>query len=172
MPVSKCSYSLEYLCALMGHCFWRKNATKVCDDEEDVSGKIAIVTGSNCGIGKAIAMQLAKRNAVVIMAVRDLERGNAAKEEIEREESVTGSKLTVMKVDLGDISSIYKFVQDFESIYPHLNLLVNNAGVMNTEKIRHTTKDGFELHMGVNHLGTFLLTKLLLESLRKGAPSR
>lgn len=76
----------DYLCDITKHSlsFWKENAEKVCDDEEDIRGKIVIVTGSNTGIGKMTALQLAKRGAVVIMAVRNLEKGQAALEEIKK----------------------------------------------------------------------------------------
>lgn len=170
MPLSMFTYTMDYISDKTGHRFWSKDASKVCSDEEDIRGKICIVTGSNCGIGKIIASELAKREAVVIMAVRDLEKGRLAKLDIEKECSY--SIIVVKRLDLGDLASIYDFVKEFQKHYDHLNLLVNNAGIMSTEKRQSTTKDGFELHVGVNHLGTFLLTKLLLEACRKGAPSR
>jgi len=100
----------------------------------------------------------------------DLEKGVQAKSEIDMK--YPASVVTVKHLDLAEIQSIKSFVSQFESTYPHLNLLVNNAGILSTKKERLTTKDGFELQVGVNHLGTFLLTHLLLGSLYRGAPSR
>lgn len=77
-----------------------------------------------------------------------------------------------MKLDLGDLQSVRAFVKEFESKYSHLNILVNNAGFMDTNGALLKTKDGFERHMGVNHLGPFLLTRLLMNSLKVRAPSR
>ncbi|CAL8072187.1 unnamed protein product [Orchesella dallaii] len=169
MPRSSFSRAMNYFKDSTCHKFWSENAEKVCDDEEDISGKIVIITGSNSGVGKETALQLAKRGAVVIMGVRDLQRGNLAVEDIKRR--FPSSTIDLMRVDLGDLSSIKSFVREFESKYSHLDILVNNAGVMVVTK-RSLTKDGFEENMSVNHLGTFLLTKLLLDSLRKGAPNR
>lgn len=77
-----------------------------------------------------------------------------------------------MKLDLGDVQSVREFVKEFEAKYSHLDILVNNAGFMDTNGVLLKTKDGFEQHVGVNHLGPFLLTRLLMNSLQKGAPSR
>lgn len=77
-----------------------------------------------------------------------------------------------MQIDLGDLESVRNFVKEFESKYSHLDILINNAGFMDTNGVLGKTKDGFEQHIGVNHLGPFLLTRLLLNSLKKGAPSR
>ncbi|CAL8122098.1 unnamed protein product [Orchesella dallaii] len=138
--------------------------------EESVKGKIAIVTGSNSGIGKQLAKDLAERGAIVIIACRNLKAGKEAMEEISRENpSVT---LELMELDLGNLSSIRKFASEVKSRYPAVHLLINNAGVSSFKEERQKTSDGFELHMGVNHLGHFLLTNLLLDKLKAGAPSR
>ncbi|CAL8072189.1 unnamed protein product [Orchesella dallaii] len=174
MAMSQIALVTDYMSDITKHwfSFWKENAEKVCDDEEDITGKIVIVTGCNTGIGKMIALQLAKRGAVVIMAVRDLEKGQAALDEIKKRLSSQEVKIELMRMDLGDLQSIKDFVKEFESKYSHLNILVNNAGFMDTNGILLKTKDGFEQHVGVNHLGPFLLTKLLVNSLKKGAPSR
>lgn len=77
-----------------------------------------------------------------------------------------------MKLDLGDLQSIRDFVTAFQAKHAHLNILINNAGIMDTNSVLKKTKDGFEQHIGVNHLGPFLLTRLLIPSLQKGSPSR
>ncbi len=77
-----------------------------------------------------------------------------------------------MNLDLGDLQSIRDFVTAFQSNHAHLNILINNAGIMDTNLVLKKTKDGFEQHIGINHLGPFLLTRLLIPSLQKGAPSR
>lgn len=77
-----------------------------------------------------------------------------------------------MLLDLGDLESIRKFVSEFETKFDRLDILVNNAGVFWTDNELRKTKNGFEMHMGTNHCGPFLLTNLLLPSLRKGSPSK
>ena len=133
-----------------------------------LEGKIVIVTGSNTGIGKETARSLAQQGATVVMAVRDTAKGEAARSEIA---ASTGRKdVDLMKLDLGDVASVRAFAKDFQSKYPRLDVLVNNAGLWPTT--RSTTKDGFETTFGTNHLGTFLLTHELLPLLKKSAPSR
>jgi NAD(P)-dependent dehydrogenase (short-subunit alcohol dehydrogenase family) len=133
-----------------------------------MAAKIAIVTGSNTGIGKATAVGLAKAGAQVVIAVRDTAKGDAARAEIVAE---TGNESTlVLPLDLGDFASIRSFVAAFSKRFDRLDVLVNNAGV--TMRERTTTKDGFESTFGVNHLGTALLTRELLPLLEKSAPSR
>lgn len=133
-----------------------------------LEGKVAIVTGSNTGIGKETARELARRGATVIMACRDVDKAHAARREIM--DSLKGGDLIVMKLDLGSIASIHAFVDDFQGMHTRLDLLVNNAGLWTGE--RTVTADGFETTFGVNHLGTFLLTHELLPLLRASAPSR
>lgn len=131
-------------------------------------GKVCIVTGSNTGIGKETARGLAQQGATVVMAVRDLTKGEAARAEIAA--STGRSDVAVMKLDLGDLASVRAFAREFQEKYPRLDILVNNAGVWTTA--RATTKDGFETTFGTNHLGTFLLTNELLPVLKKSAPAR
>jgi NAD(P)-dependent dehydrogenase (short-subunit alcohol dehydrogenase family) len=131
-------------------------------------GKIAIVTGSNTGIGKETARGLAKLGATVILACRDMTKAQAARDDIAR---TTGrDDVKAMALDLGSKASIRAFVAQFKASYDRLDVLVNNAGVWSNA--RRTTADGFESTFGVNHLGTFLLTNELLPLLRASAPSR
>jgi NAD(P)-dependent dehydrogenase (short-subunit alcohol dehydrogenase family) len=133
-----------------------------------MAAKIAIVSGSNTGIGKTTALGLAKQGAQVVLAVRDVAKGEAARAEIA---ALSGSQsLRVMPLDLGDFASIRRFASDFSRDFPRLDVLVNNAGV--TTRKRSTTKDGLETTFGVNHVGTALLTLELLPLLEKSAPSR
>lgn len=135
---------------------------------ESLAGKIAIVTGSNTGIGKETARDLARRGATVVLACRDVKKAEAAKADIEVS---TGSKLvSVMELDLGSMDSVRAFARRFGETHEKLHLLVNNAGLWTTK--RSTTKDGFETTFGVNHLGTFLLTTELVPLLEASAPSR
>jgi NAD(P)-dependent dehydrogenase (short-subunit alcohol dehydrogenase family) len=130
-------------------------------------GKICIVT-SNSGIGKETALALTGMGATVVMAVRDLERGETAREEIIRR---TGKDaVDLMICDLSSTKSIRQFVEDFSSKYDRLDVLINNAGAACHE--RQITEDGFERSLAVNYLGPFLLTRELLPLLERSAPSR
>ena len=132
------------------------------------SGKVAIVTGSNTGIGKATAKGLLAEGAKVILACRDVAKGEAARAELA---AATGrTALRVMPLDLGSAASIRAFAAQVRAEEPRLDVLVNNAGVWPTT--RGTTADGFESTFGVNHLGTFLLTRELLPLLKSSSPSR
>jgi NAD(P)-dependent dehydrogenase (short-subunit alcohol dehydrogenase family) len=134
----------------------------------DLSGKVVIVTGANAGIGEVTARQLAKQGATVILACRRPEEGDRVASAIAEE--TNHANVHAMPLDLGDSSSIRAFADAFLARYDRLDVLINNAGVMNTPK--GTTKDGFETQIGVNHLGHFLLTSLLLDTLKASAPSR
>ncbi|ERL88290.1 retinol dehydrogenase 13 isoform X1 [Dendroctonus ponderosae] len=132
-------------------------------------GKVAIVTGANTGLGKETAWELAKRGAKVYMACRDMIRCEEARQEIVLD---TKNKYVYCRpCDLASLESIRNFVRTFKAAEQKLDVLVNNAGVMRTPK-GSKTQDGFELQLGVNHLGHFLLTNLLLDHLKKSAPSR
>ncbi|XP_018328901.1 retinol dehydrogenase 12-like [Agrilus planipennis] len=132
-------------------------------------GKIVIVTGANTGIGKETAWELARRGAKVYMACRDMTRCENAREEIVLD---TKNKYVYCReCDLSSLESIRKFVQIFNKQEDHLDILINNAGVMRIPK-HTTTREGFEMQLGVNHMGHFLLTNLLLDQLKKAAPSR
>ncbi|XP_021034863.1 retinol dehydrogenase 11 isoform X1 [Mus caroli] len=140
----------------------------VCTSNVQLPGKVAIVTGANTGIGKETAKDLAQRGARVYLACRDVDKGELAAREIQ---AATGnSQVFVRKLDLADTKSIRAFAKDFLAEEKHLHLLINNAGVMMCPYSK--TADGFEMHIGVNHLGHFLLTHLLLEKLKESAPSR
>lgn len=130
--------------------------------------KRAIVTGANSGIGKATALGLAKDGMEVILVCRDSVKGDAACKEIIEE---SGNKnIHIMIADFSSQKSIRKFAKDFLKKYKHLNVLVNNAGV-SLDKMK-MTEEGIEWVFAVNHLGYFLLTTLLLDLLKKSAPSR
>ncbi len=127
-----------------------------------------LITGANSGMGKVLALELAKQNYHVIMLCRDEKRGREAQCEVIEK---SGDKdVDLMICDLGSMASIKAFSQAFILKYDQLHILINNAGVVLPG--RHQTKDGFELQFGVNHLGHFLLTGLLLPLLKKGEPSR
>ncbi|MHA2272132.1 MAG: SDR family NAD(P)-dependent oxidoreductase, partial [Candidatus Hodarchaeales archaeon] len=132
-------------------------------DIPDLSGKTAVVTGANSGTGLQAAKVLASKGAEVIMACRSMEKGEAAAGEIREEYPDTTVK--VMQLDLADLSSVRSFAEEFNQTYSSLDILLNNAGVMQTPQLK--TADGFELQFGTNHLGHFALTGLLLEPLMK-----
>lgn len=140
----------------------------VCTSNVQLPGKVAIVTGANTGIGKETAKDLAQRGARVYLACRDVQKGERVASEIQ---ATTGNnQVLVRKLDLADTKSIRAFAKEFLAEERHLHILINNAGVMMCPYSK--TADGFEMHIGVNHLGHFLLTHLLLEKLKKSAPSR
>ncbi|KAG5676989.1 hypothetical protein PVAND_006780 [Polypedilum vanderplanki] len=133
-----------------------------------IDGKIVIITGANAGIGKETAIDLAKRGGKIYIACRDEKRGeNAQMEIIEKSGS---DKVHFMQLDLASLQSVREFVQKFHQVESKLHILINNAGVMACPK--SYTADGYELQFGTNHLGHFLLTNLLLDLLKAGAPSR
>ncbi|KAL9886004.1 retinol dehydrogenase 12 [Glossina fuscipes fuscipes] len=133
-----------------------------------IDGKVVIVTGCNTGIGKETALELARRGARLYMACRDAARCEAARLEIiERTQNPNVFNRTL---DLASLSSVRQFAERFLAEEDRLDILINNAGVMATP--RKLTVDGFEQQLGINHLGHFLLTNLLLDRLKKSAPSR
>jgi NAD(P)-dependent dehydrogenase (short-subunit alcohol dehydrogenase family) len=127
----------------------------------DQTGRVAIVTGANSGIGWETARVLAQKGATVIMACRNMEKANIAAEKIVQLKP-TG-KVVVMALNLGDLESVRAFANTFLAQYNRLDLLINNAGVMVPPYGK--TKQGFEQQFGTNHLGHFALTGLLLETL-------
>ena len=142
----------------------------VCTSRAKLEGKTVLVTGANTGIGKETALDLAKRGARVIMACRNLHKAEKALKEIVQK---SGNKHIVAKrLDLASLKSVREFAEDVNKNEARLDVLINNAGVFTNNKTLTKTEDGFETHMGVNHLGHFLLTNLLLDLLKKSAPSR
>jgi NAD(P)-dependent dehydrogenase (short-subunit alcohol dehydrogenase family) len=134
----------------------------------DQTGKLAVVTGANSGTGKEATKRLAAAGARVVMAVRTPAKGEAARAEILAEHP--DAQLEVRRIDLADLASVKEFADGLVADEPHLDLLINNAGVMMPPQ-RMTTKDGFELQFGSNYLGPFALTQRLLPlSLAAPAP--
>ena len=145
--------------------------TLICDPalfERDLSEHTYIVTGANSGIGLVTATQLLKQGATVVLACRRVAEADARIADIRVDQPDVKAK--AIRLDLGDLASVRDFAQKFLASHGRLDGLINNAGVMNTPK--GTTKDGFEMQFGVNHLGHFLLTDLLLDVLKTSAPSR
>lgn len=130
--------------------------------------KLAVVTGANTGIGKEIARGLAGQGLRVVMACRDPRRGEEAVGELSK--NTRNRELSLMILDLASLASIRDFARDFAARFGRLDILVNNAGVALQNQA--ATQEGFDAVFGVNFLGPFLLTNLLLPALRKGAPSR
>ncbi|GAA4411299.1 oxidoreductase [Actinokineospora soli] len=121
-------------------------------------GRVIVITGANTGLGLETARTLAARGAEVVLAVRDPEKGKAAAHAITT--TTPGATVTVQPLDLTSLTSIRTAATDLRSRYDHIDVLINNAGVMYTPKSR--TQDGFDLQFGTNHLGHFALTGLLL----------
>jgi NAD(P)-dependent dehydrogenase (short-subunit alcohol dehydrogenase family) len=130
-------------------------------DIPDQSGRVAVVTGSNTGIGYHTAAVLAYTGAHVVLAVRDLEKGNAALSRIVAADPK--ADVTLQELDLTSLDSVHAAAKALRSAYGRIDLLINNAGVMYTPK--RLTADGFEMQFGTNHLGHFALTGLLLDNL-------
>ncbi|MFF3454063.1 oxidoreductase [Streptomyces sp. NPDC002730] len=128
-------------------------------DIPDQSGRTAVVTGANSGIGLVTAQELARRGARVVLACRSAVRGEQARARIQRE--VPDAEVEFRSLDLADLSSVREFAAAYP--YENLDLLINNAGVMALPYGK--TADGFETQFGVNHLGHFALTGLLLPKL-------
>ncbi|XP_078136617.1 retinol dehydrogenase 12 [Sander vitreus] len=135
---------------------------------ERLDGKTVIITGANTGIGKETARDLARRGARIVMACRDLERAEEARTDIL--EDTGNENVVIRKLDLSDTKSIRVFAELINKEEKQVNILINNAGVMMCPY--SNTADGFEMQLGVNHLGHFLLTYLLLDLIKRSAPSR
>jgi NAD(P)-dependent dehydrogenase (short-subunit alcohol dehydrogenase family) len=131
-------------------------------------GRVAIVTGANSGLGYYTAKGLASKGAEVIMACRNVAKAETAVEKMLRE--IPNAKLKIMELDLSELSSVHRFVQNFAAEYKKLDLLINNAGIMAIPFRK--TADGFEMQFGINHLGHFALTGQLIEFLNSTPSSR
>ncbi|KAL1006604.1 hypothetical protein UPYG_G00074350 [Umbra pygmaea] len=137
-----------------------------CDVRLD--GQTVIITGANTGIGKETTRDLAKRGARIIMACRDMEKAESARKEIT--EDSKNENIVVHKLDLSDTKSIREFAELINKEEKRVNILINNAGIMMCPYSK--TKDGFEMQFGVNHLGHFLLSYLLLDLIKCSVPAR
>jgi retinol dehydrogenase 14 len=136
-------------------------------DNPGMGGKVALVTGGTSGIGKATAMALAAMGADVVVVGRDRERGEKAAAEIRAQ---TGGKVDLALADLSSQAEVRALAEEFKRRYDRLDVLVNNAGLV--QSTRTETADGLETTFATNHLAPFLLTNLLLDLLKKSAPSR
>jgi NAD(P)-dependent dehydrogenase (short-subunit alcohol dehydrogenase family) len=135
---------------------------------ESLRGKVGMVTGANAGMGKEISLGLARLGATLVMVCRDQQRGEAARSEVEQQTGNPAVELLV--ADLSSQQSIRNLVREFEAHHNRLHVLVNNAGMSNPQ--RTETVDGLETVFATNHLGPFLLTNLLLPTLKASAPAR
>ncbi|MGB3331477.1 MAG: SDR family NAD(P)-dependent oxidoreductase [Mycobacterium sp.] len=138
------------------------------EDVPDQTGRVAVITGSNTGIGYHTAEMLAGHGALVVLAVRDVEKGNAAAKRINS--ASPQARVQVQELDLSSLASVREAAEALGAAHSRIDLLINNAGVMYTPK-QHTV-DGFELQFGVNHLGHFALTGLLLPRMLRVKRSR
>lgn len=150
----------------------RKSTAEEVSRGVELTGRTAVVTGANAGIGLETARTLALRGCQVVMACRNQEKAASARKTIVREAggAISADLLEPREIDLADLASVRRFAEGFVAEGRPLHLLINNAGVMLPD--RRETRDGFEAHFGTNHLGHFLLTNLLLEPLRAAAPAR
>ncbi|TFH06460.1 MAG: SDR family oxidoreductase, partial [Spirochaetales bacterium] len=131
-------------------------------------GRTVLITGATSGIGLETAREIARREATVLMGCRNLQKASVVRDELV---SQTGNAdIRVLPVDLAPLASVRAFAGVLEKEIPQLDVLVNNAGAFSMT--RETTSDGFELTMGTNHLGPFLLTHLLVPLLARGSNAR
>ncbi|XP_041054255.1 dehydrogenase/reductase SDR family member 13-like isoform X2 [Carcharodon carcharias] len=137
-----------------------------CRSDTCLRGRTVIVTGGNTGLGKETALDLARRGAQLILACRSKQRAEAAVFDIRKKSG--NNQVIFMQLDLASLKSVRAFAETFLKSEPQLHVLINNAGTGTAGK----TADGFNMAWGVNHLGHFLLTHLLLDRLKQCAPSR
>ena len=138
------------------------------NDIPQQKGRIAIVTGANIGLGYETALALAKKEMKVIMACRTLSKAKKAQEEILKE--VPNADLEIILIDLSSLKSVRNFADNFLQKHQHLDLLINNAGIMTPPF--SLTEDGFESQMAANYFGHFLLTGLLINTIKATKNSR
>ncbi|XP_075988620.1 retinol dehydrogenase 14-like isoform X2 [Anticarsia gemmatalis] len=150
---------------------WRSRAWAKCVSNTCLRGKTFLITGANSGIGLETAKALVRRKGRVIFACRDINKAKAAIADI-RKQQPNGGEMIPMQLDLSSFESIENFVEVIKAAFNKIDVLINNAGVVVPLNRDEKTKEGFELHFGVNHLGHFYLTNLLLEHLKKATPSR
>jgi NAD(P)-dependent dehydrogenase (short-subunit alcohol dehydrogenase family) len=137
-------------------------------DIPDQTGRVAVVTGSNTGLGFETAAALAEKGAHVVLAVRNLDKGKDA--ELLIRKRTPNADVVLQELDLSSLESTRAAAEQLRADHDRIDLLINNAGVMYTPK--QTTKDGFEMQFGTNHLGHFAFTGLLLDRLLPVAGSR
>jgi NAD(P)-dependent dehydrogenase (short-subunit alcohol dehydrogenase family) len=134
----------------------------------DLTGRIIIVTGANAGIGYEAAKELARKGAHTVLACRNMDKAQTARAGIQRE--IPGARVEILRLDLASLDSVHQFAAAFKAKHDRLDVLVNNAGLGGIPYA--TTEDGFEMHIGVNYLGHFALTGLLIDLLLETPGSR
>lgn len=134
----------------------------------NMQGKVCLVTGSSSGIGKATARELARMGATVVMICRNRAKGEATQAEIK--ETSTNAQVDLIIADLSELSQVRCAANEFTQKYTQLHVLINNAGGLKSE--REVTSDGLEYAFTTNYLAPFLLTQLLLETLKASVPAR
>lgn len=134
----------------------------------NLSGKTALVTGASSGVGIETARTLLSAHAEVILAVRNRAKGESVARELRA--ATNNAQAHVLEIDLGSLASVRRAAEQFNTRWSKLDLLINNAGTLAMQQ--SSTSEGFELHFGTNHLGHYLLTRLLLPALQAAAPAR
>jgi NAD(P)-dependent dehydrogenase (short-subunit alcohol dehydrogenase family) len=142
------------------------------NDIPDLSGKVIIVTGANSGLGYEAAKEFARKGARTVLACRNIDKAQAALDQIHAEISagIPGAHAEIMQLNLASLASVREFAEAFKSRFDRLDILVNNAGIMWVPYQK--TEDGFESQFGTNHLGHFALTGLLMDLLLKTPDAR
>lgn len=130
-----------------------------------LDGKTVVITGANTGIGKLTALDLSKRGAKIVMLCRNVEKAEEAAEEIRK---ATEGDVVVHKLDLSSLATVRECAEQLGNSLEKIDILINNAGIMACPEMR--TTEGFEMQIGTNHFGHFLLTNLLMPQLKKAAP--
>ena len=155
----------------MGRSGYRTTAEQA-SEGIDLGGQEALVTGANTGLGKETARVLALRGARVLMACRDLEKAASAREEIlaAHPVEIDEGQLELHELDLNSLAAVRESAAAFNALERPLHILVNNAGIMIPMERR--TEDGFEAHLGINHLAHFLFTRLILDRMLEAGQSR
>lgn len=138
---------------------------QVCPNTNLVRDQVIIVTGASGGIGKKLCKELVRRSAHVIMACRDLEKGDRARQSIIRE--IPGASLELVALDLRSFDCVRRFVREVESQHRQVDVLINNAGIIFHPEGR--TTDGFELHLQCNYLGRYVGGDALVSLLGNGS---
>lgn len=150
---------------------WRSSNWAKCLSNTCLRGKTFLITGANCGIGLETAKAIVKRKGRVIFACRDINKAKACIADIRNQQPNSGEMIP-MQLDLASFESIEQFVELVKAGFHKIDVLINNAGVVVPLEKDLKTKEGFEIHFGVNHLGHFYLTNLLLDHLKRATPSR
>src|SRR5262249_36556830 len=143
---------------------WRRPVT-----DANLNGKVVVITGGNSGIGKEAAIGIARAGATVVVAARNPTKAAAAVTEIEQSAAAKG-RVDTLPIDLASFDSVRTFAETFTAKYDRLDVLLNNAGLV--LRTRTETVDGHETQFQTNHLGHFLLTGLLHDTLVHSAPAR